>query len=935
MSSHLCDGQIRRLLDATLRDDELVQAEAHLWRCVECRNALRERTEPAPDLPLLAVPLSEGAAQVCALPEVSGYEVLGEVGRGGMAVVYQARQLRPNRMVALMVLQTGLSPDARRRFRAESEALARLQHPGIVQVYEAGEQDGRPYFSLEFCSRGSLARRLAGAPIDPRDAANLVEAVARAVAAAHRAGIVHRDLKPANILLQTPGSPLPVGSSADTPSDKPDVGPVPAAVPKVSDFGLAKLLTGDTSEATRSGGVLGTPSYMAPEQLDGAAGPAVDVYALGAILYECLTGRPPFREATVLETLEVARSCEPVPPRQLRPGVPPDLETICLKCLEKQPARRYATAEALADELGRYCEGRPVLARPVSRPERLRRWTRRNPLPSALTAVLVLAVSAGLATALALWRNAEWHLGEEEIARKESDERYLTCRELLGEYVAVTRDLRLNNPAARRQQHEALVKARAFCEGLIPGRPDDPALQRVLAEVCTGLAALDARDGRLVEARQAGEMARNLWEKVAATSPNADYRERLAGVLSTLGFVYGHLGHNGKAAAALRQALALCDQITGGGAEPASALLAGCAARCELAARQWELGSLPDQQQMYEENCSRLESAIGNGSGPPELRLELLMNLAQLGRMYEHNGKRADSSRCWRRGYELARGLIDEMPDSGSVVYQLAVCSRELAARDGAAARPEDTARLCSQAARLLEAQRLRDPSDRECAEMLTDVCWVLADIYIQADQRAEALQAACRAAAVLAELADHRPDDPAVRLQVFLGQARLAERAEKCRDPRAARHSACQAADGLEHFCQSGSRDPQSLALAVEIGCAIAPALRHAGVSDQDLRVAQCCFQTSERLVREYPDEPIYLVRLSSASSQVGKAHWSARRPEQAEAALRTAAEVADHLAERWPEYRPLREDRLGRLNRFLEERRHAVTAARQQAKE
>ena len=946
MSTHLCDEQIRRLLCGTLPDDELVQADAHLWQCPDCRDVLQRRTEPTPDLPPLAAPRSEGAAPQSALPAVPGYEVLGELGRGGMAVVYQARQLRPHRVVALKVLQTGLPADARRRFGAESEALARLRHPGIVQVYEAGEHDGRPYFSLEFCGGGSLARKLAGAPMEPRRAAALVEAVARAVGAAHRAGIIHRDLKPANILLH-PVHHEGIDDKERKNKEVPPFGPrpdldrsVPSSlclwgeyvVPKITDFGLAKLLTSDTSEPARSRAVLGTPAYVAPEQLDGAAGPAADVYSLGAILYECLTGRPPFQAATVFETLELVRSHEPVPPHQLRPGVPPDLETICLKSLEKEAARRYATAERLADDLRCFCEGRPVVARPVSRPERLRRWARRNPLPATLAAVLALAVTAGLATALALWRNAERHLREEEIARRESDDHYLTCRRLLGEYMAVTRDLHLNNPTARREQREALAKARAFCEGLALGRPDDPALQRVLAEVCTGLAALDAHDGRLDEARQAGEMARTLWQEVGAAAPDADCRDRLAGVLSTLGFVYGHLGRNAEAAASLRQALALWDQLGGDGAESPSALLAACAARRELAGRQWELGSDLEEQRMYEENCFRLERALGGRGGPPEPRLELVVNLLELGRMCDHAGNRVDSVRYWRRGYDLGRRLIDEMPDSGRAVYHLAMCGRELAARDRAAAPPEETARLCELSARLLEAQRLRDPADQDCTQQLARVCWLLADSYIQAGQRALALRAARRAAVVLAELADLRPDDPAARLRVFQGQARLAEREGRCGDSSGVWQSARQAADGLEGFCESHSADPQSLARAVLIGTDSAPNLRHAGAPDQVMRVVQCCLRTSERLVREYPDVPVYRVRLSMAWTQAGKANWSARHYEKAEAALRAAAQVADRLAERWPEYRPLHEDRLRRLRRFLAERSEATAAAARQ---
>jgi serine/threonine-protein kinase len=912
MNPHLCDEQIGRLLGGTLPDDEAARAEAHLWQCPGCRDALKRWTEPPPELPPLAAMPPETAAASAALPAVPGYEVLGELGRGGMAVVYRARQLRPDRVVALKVLQTGLPADARRRFRAESEALARLQHPEIVQVYEAGEHEGRPYFSLEFCGGGSLAGKLSRSPQPARPAAALLITLADAVQVAHRCGILHRDLKPANVLLTAEGTP------------------------KIADFGLARRLEGGGG-TTRSGVLMGTPDYIAPEQARGEStlGPAVDVYSLGAILYECLTGRPPFQAATVLETLELARSREPVPPRQLRPSVPADLETICLKCLEKEPGRRYTSARDLADDLRRFCDGRPVAARPVSRPERLRRWARRNPLPAALAAVLALAVTAGLATTLTLWRNAERHLREEEIARLESEENYLTCRRLLGEYVAVTRDLNLNNPAARRGQREALAKARAFCEGLAQRRPDDLTVRRVLAEVCTGLAALDAKDGRLGEARRSGETARTLWQEAAAAAPDADCRNRLAGVLSTLGSVYGHLGRNAEAVASLRQALALWDQLGGDGDGSTSVLLAACAARRELAWRLFELGAGREVVREYETNCSRVERAMSAGGGPPELRLELLVNLSILGDWYRHDGDRAASERCWRRGYDLGRRLTDEMPDSGRAVYHLALCGRELAARDRAAAPPEETARLCEQAARLLEAQRLRDPADQDCIDALERVCWMLADSNFQAGRRAEALRAARRAAALFAELADRHADDPAARVRVFLAQSRLAEREAQWGESSAMRQTARLAADGLEGFCASWAADPQSLAL-VAVGHTMAQSLRHAGVPDQELRVVRCCLRTFERLVRDYPDEPAYQADLSEAWTQSGKMHWGAHRHDQAETALRAAAEVADRLAERWPEYRPMRENRLSRLGRFLEERREAAaTATRERATE
>jgi hypothetical protein len=283
------------------------------------------------------------AADLSPWPSVPGYEIAAELGRGGMGVVYQARQVALNRPVALKMILAGdyAGEHHRARFRTEAEAVARLRHPNIVQIYEVGAHDGKPYFSLEFCEGGNLEKRLGGTPLPPREAAGLVEVLARAMAAAHQKGIIHRDLKPANVLLADDGTL------------------------KVTDFGLAKKV-GEAGQ-TASGAIMGTPSYMAPEQAGGKSkevGPAADVYALGAILYECLTGRPPFKAATAMDTLLQVLSEEPVPPRLLQPKTPRDLETVCLTCLEKAPGKRYPTAGALAEDLDRYLAGRPTVARP-------------------------------------------------------------------------------------------------------------------------------------------------------------------------------------------------------------------------------------------------------------------------------------------------------------------------------------------------------------------------------------------------------------------------------------------------------------------------------------------------------------------------------------------------------------------------------------------
>jgi WD40 repeat protein len=332
------------------------------------------------------------------------YELLEEIARGGMGVVFKARQVSLNRTVALKMILSGALATAMdvQRFRSEASAAAQLDHPNIVPIYEVGEHEGQHYFSMKLVSGGSLAQRLPALGEQPRQAAELVAAVARAVHFAHQQGVLHRDLKPANVLLDADGQPL------------------------VTDFGLAKRVEGDSGQ-TRTGAVVGTPGYMPPEQATGRKNltTAADVYSLGAILYECLTGRPPFKGESVLDTLMQVMEREPIRPRQLNSRVPPDLETICLKCLEKEPARRYGSAEALADDLGRWVNGEPIQARPVSATERFVKWVRRKPLVSALAATalisLVLGTIISTVQAQRAHQMASWAQIEADRADKERD----------------------------------------------------------------------------------------------------------------------------------------------------------------------------------------------------------------------------------------------------------------------------------------------------------------------------------------------------------------------------------------------------------------------------------------------------------------------------------------------------------------------------------
>jgi eukaryotic-like serine/threonine-protein kinase len=451
-SAHDLEG----LIEERLGDSECAALARHVDSCPDCQLALERLTRdtlapPAPPSPapdpsqaafldrLKRAPPARGRAGPAPSPGeaegpvVPGYEIVGILGRGGMGVVYLARQVGLNRLVALKMILAGPHAGTKEleRFRQEAEAVARLRHPNIVQIYDVGEAAGHPYFALEYVEDGSLAARLRGDPQPLVPSARLVETLARAVHHAHQHGVVHRDLKPANVLLQegltakTPRAPRPEeskedpkavagrgGTAAQLSSLSSSLGvlgalAVSSLTPKVTDFGLAKRLD-QARGHTQSGEVVGTPSYMAPEQARPGkeVGAAADVYALGAILYELLTGRPPFKGPAALDTVLQVLHEEPVRPASLRPGLPADLETIVLKCLSKEPARRYGSAEALADDLRQFCRGKPIAARPVGPLERAVKWARRRPLVASLVALLVLVGLLGFGGVTWQWREA-------------------------------------------------------------------------------------------------------------------------------------------------------------------------------------------------------------------------------------------------------------------------------------------------------------------------------------------------------------------------------------------------------------------------------------------------------------------------------------------------------------------------------------------------
>jgi tetratricopeptide (TPR) repeat protein len=449
------------------------------------------------------VPLVVGAP--LALP---GYRIVGELGRGGMGVVYKAVQLNLNRLVALKVVLGGplASVEDKARFRIEAEAAARLRHPNVVQVFDVGEWNGFQFLALELIEGPNLRRWQQEQPLRPRRAAELVAQVARAIQLAHEHGIVHRDLKPANTLL----APV-LGDGASEPE----------LVPKVTDFGLAKQLDAGI-DLTDTGGACGTPNYMAPEQVRGGpVGPAVDVYGLGALLFELLTGQPPFTGASAAEVMNQIVSDDPQDVRQSVPGVPRDLAVIVAKCLEKLPGRRYATARAVAADLERFLAHKPIAARPVGRFEHAVRWVRRNPVPAALLFVLATGFRATGSLALALARSER----EERNARAAAESASAEAETQRKVAETASRDLR-----------------RALTDAKVAHKGTDAALSaagEVIREDVRTLAALPGftDPGLRGERVRLAERVRAYRDRIAPRAKDAEWLNNLGDVSHFLGYL--------------------------------------------------------------------------------------------------------------------------------------------------------------------------------------------------------------------------------------------------------------------------------------------------------------------------------------------------------------------------------------------------------------
>jgi serine/threonine protein kinase/tetratricopeptide (TPR) repeat protein len=632
-------------------------------------------------------------------PTLPGYEIRGELGRGGMGVVYLAHDRRLKRSVAIKLIRDGRSAGKRdlARFHTEAEAVARLQHSNIAQIYEVGEEGDGPYLVLEYLGGGSLEKQLAGKPQPGRAAAGLVETLARAIQYAHERGIVHRDLKPANILLQMAECRLRIDKEGKMTSGLSAICNLQSVIPKIADFGLAKFRESGVG-ATESGDVLGTASYLPPEQAQGRTkeiGPAADTYALGAILYEMLTGRPPFRGESRVETILQVLTAEPVAPRILQPRVPRDLETICLKCLQKDPRQRYASALEMAEDLRRFLAGEPIRARPVGLWEKGVKWLRRRPAVAALLAVSAIAVLGFLG--LGLWTVVTLHWYNRELQGQ-------TRRAERGRVDAeanLTESLGLLDTLLNTQKELALV----------PGT--------------------ERKWKKLVQQALAG------YEKILKRSPTPLVKSRAGRAYTRLGEILYVLGDKEGAGRAYRQALSLQTALVAG--DPGNLDYQG-----DLALTWNGQGNLLRYNGPPRQAIQAYQEAIHHQEKLRELFPRVPNHQHNLARYYHnlaHQVRDVDGHAKAKKLYQAARDLEEDLvaryPARAAYQYLLAMATHNLG-HMVADTDPDQAVCMGARAAKMLEEITAHQPihNNPSMAHALAEIDHHLASLLMQVSRR-------------------------------------------------------------------------------------------------------------------------------------------------------------------------------------------------------
>jgi serine/threonine-protein kinase len=643
------------------------------------------------------------------------FELLEEIARGGMGIVYKARQVSLNRIVALKTILAGemASPADVQRFRLEAEAAANLDHPHIVPIFEIGEHDGLQYFSMKLIEGGDLRQHVPWFAGRARAAARLVRTLARAVDYAHQRGLLHRDLKPANVLLQprTKAS----GSEADDWE------------PLITDFGLARRFQTDQG-LTPSGTAVGTPSYMAPEQAGArkkALTTSADVYSLGAILYELLTGRPPFRAETPLDTLLDVLQREPQRPRALVPQLDLDLETICLKCLDKEPEKRYQSAAALAGDLQRFLDDEPIHARPINRVERFSRWCRRKPIVAGLVAALILALAGGFGLVTWQWQRAADHAHRAEVAfqsarehlaeanrqRARAETNFRQAHQAVNDfYTGVSEDQLRQVAGLQPLRKKLLESALTYYQSFLQQREYDLSLQAELADIHARVGGISSEIGSRTEALASFQRALSIYQDLVWAEPqNTTYRVAQARIHNRIGLLQASMGQPQVAVESHEQSRRLLEKLAGAGEPALRADLAAVGSNLGNVYRG--LGRLPEAQTSYEQAIHTQEELCRLHANEPAFRNALAGFYLNVGGLSADQGQWTEALRYYRRARDIEQHLLKANPRSSSYQRSLALCYRAMADVQFHNSNPPMALETLEQARGLLQEASQANPS--------------------------------------------------------------------------------------------------------------------------------------------------------------------------------------------------------------------------------
>ena len=832
---------------------------------------------------------------VPSLEQFGNYESLEEIGRGGMGVVYRARQRAADRTVALKVIRRdrleALPRDthtsALERFRHEAQAAAKLEHENIVTIYEVGEVDSQPFFSMRYVEGQSLSEILRRGPIGNRQAAGYLEPIARAVHEAHKLGVLHRDLKPQNILV-------------DSKTDR----------ALVADFGLAKLTEGK-EELTREGEVMGTPSYMSPEQAKDSARvtATTDVYALGATLYHVLTGRPPFQAANPLETLRQVIDEEAAPPRQLDPSINRDLETICLKCLQKETSRRYDSADALADDLRHYLNGEPIVARPIGTLGRVVRWCRRKPALAASIGATVVAMIVALAATTVGYIETSTALEKESAALEESEESLSSLRNGVEDfYTSVAQNALLHSPGMQDLRKELLGKARGFYDEILKRRPGDPKSRLVLAESHFHVGRISEALDSPEDALKCFEEARDMQTGLLAEEPGKpEYLQALGHTLAAIGTVLQRELKLDDARKAHAEAVEVRTRLVDVAAEDP---------KCKeykrtLANSHMNLGLLEKDDRKFQRAREQMNKAqdlrkkiIENADDDPQTRRDLGMGYFNLANLALDETNAPDAEENAEENLDAAitvfEGLLKETPEHLKNQSRLALCYRvrgDLKSYGDTESAIEDYGK----AFRLAEELARKNPSVSDYQADSAALHMNMALLEIDRQRPKEALASFRRARDILATLNQEHEDVPVYRRELAVTLREIGSLHLELKQAAEARSNLQNARDELQKLADEFPAEHDYRIQLAEACMAFGRLEQNQDRSAAALDSYQQARKEFETVWKEVP-EAYYRGRLAGALRTIGQLQADLGQPDAARTHLEAAKKHLDELLAAFP---------------------------------